>query len=162
VCQEAAALNESSCDRRRPALAARRGALQTLDGDASVPACLPQNVHLTQTVKSILRGRYLMVSCCVNPQCAMQSKLFGAGALYALEMKIKTVRSSHRKQYVWLCASCAAGWTLQTNSVGNVVVTTRSKVPSFTRTHASGGLRLVFRSTGVPLPTTSNCWKQGG
>ncbi len=101
-----------------------------------------------------------MVSRCVNPRCVVQLNLFGAGALYALE-KTKTIRSSRHREYIWLCASCATRLTLQTDADGNVVVIPQSQTRSFPRSDVTSDLRLVFRSTWVPLLTASSIWKKG-
>jgi hypothetical protein len=100
-----------------------------------------------------------MSSRCVNPQCAAQWDLFGAGALYVIERR-KTAHSSRQREYIWLCASCAESSTLQTDATGNVVVVPQTRARNFARSDNTGDLRLVFRSTGVPLPLNSGVRKQ--
>ena len=100
-----------------------------------------------------------MASRCVNPQCATQWDLFGAGALYAFE-KRRTACFSRQREYLWLCASCANHSTLETNAIGNVVVVLRTRARTPARSDSISDLRLVFRSTGVPLPVANGIRKQ--
>lgn len=97
-----------------------------------------------------------MTSRCVNPQCAAQWELFGAGALYAFERR-KTAHSSRQRKYIWLCAFCANRSTLETDATGNVMVVPQTSAG----TSAQSDLRLVFRSPGVPLLLISDVGKQG-
>jgi hypothetical protein len=99
-----------------------------------------------------------MAKRCINPQCDEQSSYFGAGALYVLDRR-NTSRSPRHTEYFWLCVSCAAHFTMQTDGVGNVVVIPRARVSRFVRGDATGNLGLVFRSTGVSLPTDNSIWK---
>jgi hypothetical protein len=100
-----------------------------------------------------------MASRCVNPQCAVPWNLFGAGALYAVEMT-NPAHSPRCKEYIWLCASCAAHLTLRTDAGWSCSgdTTVKNSIPPATRRHA--GLRLVFRSTWVRLPMKSMIRKQ--
>jgi hypothetical protein len=106
-----------------------------------------------------------MVSRCINPHCAVHWNLFGAsafgaGALYAFE-KSKTDHPPHRKEYIWLCASCATRLTLETDAAGVVVVTPHSRARAASRSDGPSDLRLVFRSTWVLLPADTGFWTQG-
>ena len=92
-----------------------------------------------------------MASRCINPQCENQLSYFGAGALYSLQEMDKSHTRRHM-QYLWLCASCAPHYALQTDSGGKLIVTPRSLTLPFKARDASTRLRLVFRSRRVPLP----------
>ncbi len=101
----------------------------------------------------------LMISTCVNPECIEELNVFGASALYALE-KSATIDVPRHTEYFWLCASCVARFTVQTDAAGNVIVVPGSEAPASRRFTSAGHPRLVFRSTSVPLPIAGSIWKQ--
>ncbi len=97
-----------------------------------------------------------MVTNCVNPQCSDGLRsAFGAGALYALD-RARAVDAPRRVAYFWLCASCAENLTVVTNPAGDPVVVAQSAGPFRAIRSTTGDLRLVFRSTSVPLPMSKN------
>lgn len=95
-----------------------------------------------------------MQKSCINPRCDERSRYFGAGALYALE-KRKTGRSPRHTEYFWLCASCAAHFTVQLGRAGDLAVIPQSRTSAAIGPKAINNLRLVFCSKGVTLPVES-------
>jgi hypothetical protein len=91
-----------------------------------------------------------MASRCINPQCENQSSFFGAGALYAFQER-DAAHAKRQREYLWLCASCAAHYAVRTDAARKVVVVPRSQARSI-QPRSAGNLCLIFRSKGVPLP----------
>jgi hypothetical protein len=92
-----------------------------------------------------------MKSRCVNPLCSQDAGFFGAGDLYALQGP-ETAHPRRAIRYIWLCASCAADHSVQTDGRGKIIVVPRfHRNPSKAR-DVPNRLRLVLRSNSVPLP----------
>ena len=82
-----------------------------------------------------------MVSCCVNPDCRTEFKLFNTGDLYALE------RRSADTEFFWLCSACAPVVAVGLDAIGGVSVTQRSVGRRPQPPHLESCLRLVARSS---------------
>jgi len=80
---------------------------------------------------------------CINQACNEQWKLFGTGALYALE-KRATDSSPHHTEFFWLCPSCIPRFRVCKDSKGQVVALPRTEVLKPTPPDPHGDLRLLF------------------
>jgi hypothetical protein len=80
---------------------------------------------------------------CINQACDEQWKLFGTGALYALEKKAPD-SSRHHTEFFWLCPSCIPRFAVCKDSKGQVVALPRTEVLNPTPPDPDGDLRLVF------------------
>jgi hypothetical protein len=80
---------------------------------------------------------------CLNQACDEQWKLFGTGALYALE-KRATDSSPHHTEFFWLCPSCIPRFAVCKDSKGQVVALPRTEILNLTPPDPDGDLRLVF------------------
>lgn len=80
-----------------------------------------------------------MVSCCVNPNCRTEFRVFNTGEIYALD------RRSANTEFFWLCSACVRLVALRLDSTGCVSVEPRSEIESHQPPHPDSRLRLVSR-----------------
>src|ERR1700688_3775721 len=78
-----------------------------------------------------------MISCCVNPACRTEFRLFNTGTLYALE------RRSADTEFFWLCSACVPRVALCLDPTGCVSVRPRCDAVRPQPPHPDGYLRLV-------------------
>jgi hypothetical protein len=87
-----------------------------------------------------------VVHSCISQDCNQEWRLFGTGAVYALE-KRATDGSPHHREFFWLCSSCIKRFAVCKDSRGRVVARPKSEVLYPTPPDPELDLRLVFRPT---------------
>jgi hypothetical protein len=89
-----------------------------------------------------------VVNRCIHQDCDQQWRLFGTGAVYALERRA-TDSSSRHTEFFWLCPSCVQRFAVCKDSKGGVVTRPRSEVLHPTPPDPDLDLRLVFHPKAV-------------
>jgi hypothetical protein len=80
-----------------------------------------------------------MISCCVNPACRAELKLFNTGELYVYE------RPTADTEFFWVCSACGPEVNVHLDPRGCVSVRPRSDINRAQPPHPDGHLRLVAR-----------------